>query len=151
MFKRERKSYSCFQKGSRNVLFFLLLGAFRHLNVAEKKWVDPTHLMYIFFQYRLLFFRETQDVAVQYTSYLSGHSSLVSRSRFQTSRLESDFTMAGPTEELLVCIELVLKRRRCGWRSKDWMAPWFKLYTIFSILNLRLKLCPPARPPVLPL
>ena len=42
--------YSCFQKGSRNVLFFLLLGAFRRLNVAEKKWVNPTHLMYLFLQ-----------------------------------------------------------------------------------------------------
>ena len=40
--------YSCFQKGSRNVLFFLLLSAFRRLNVAEKKWVNPTHLMYLF-------------------------------------------------------------------------------------------------------
>ena len=40
--------YSCFQKGSRNVLFFLLLDAFRRLDVAERKWVNPTHLMYLF-------------------------------------------------------------------------------------------------------
>ena len=28
--------------------FFLLFDAFRRLNVAEKKWVNPTHLMYLF-------------------------------------------------------------------------------------------------------
>ena len=33
---------------SHNVLFFLLFDAFRRLNVAEKKWVNPTHLMYLF-------------------------------------------------------------------------------------------------------
>ena len=42
--------YSCFQKGSRNVLFFLLLDAFRRLDVAERKWVNPTHLVYLFFE-----------------------------------------------------------------------------------------------------
>ena len=41
-------AYSCFQKGSRNVLFFLLLDDFRRLDVAERKWVSPTHLMYLF-------------------------------------------------------------------------------------------------------
>ena len=30
-------AYSCCQKGSRSVLFFLLLEAFRRLNVAEEK------------------------------------------------------------------------------------------------------------------
>ena len=45
---RGGENYSCFQKGSRNVLFFLLFDAFRRLNVAERKWVNPTHLVYLF-------------------------------------------------------------------------------------------------------
>ena len=28
--------------------FFLLFDAFRRLNVAEKKWINPTYLMYLF-------------------------------------------------------------------------------------------------------
>ena len=47
-FKFQLLYYSCFQKCSRNVLFFLLFDAFRRLNVAERKWVNPTHFVYLF-------------------------------------------------------------------------------------------------------
>ena len=53
MMSARNSTYSCFQKCSRNVLFFLLFDAFRRLNVAEKK-MGKSDAFDVFFPSKLL-------------------------------------------------------------------------------------------------